>query len=114
MSPQPFCTWCFVAGDAVDGHVGQWGLVLLPYPRTRVPAYIDSDNTCTPTTLLRRYHLLLLAHPKFVEGDVDTGFIPKYQDDLTEPPVLPEKDNKVIKAAKRAAKRNAAKKAMAP
>lgn len=64
--------------------------------------------------MLCRYHLLLLAHPKFIEGDVDTGFIPKYQDDLTEPPVLPEKDNKVIKAAKRAAKRNAAKKAMVP
>ena len=72
--------------------------------------------TCslTSSTTFRRYHLLLLAHPKFVEGDVDTGFIPKYQDDLMEPPVLPEKDNKVIKAAKRAAKRNAAKKAMAP
>ncbi len=80
-------------------------------PQTCILTYAHSRTT---STLLCRYHLLLLAHPKFIEGDVDTGFIPKYQDDLTEPPVLPEKDNKVIKAAKRAAKRNAAKKAMVP
>ena len=49
----------------------------------------------------------------FIAGDVDTGFIPKHADELTEPPVLPEKDNKVIKAAKRAAKRAAKSKALA-
>ena len=57
-----------------------------------------------PTTIL--YHLLILDNADFIAGDVDTGFIPKHQDELAEPPVLPEKDNKVIKAAKRAAKRS--------
>ena len=36
-----------------------------------------------PTTL--PFHNLIMAHPKFQEGDVDTGFILKYGDDLTEP-----------------------------
>lgn len=36
-----------------------------------------------PTTL--PFHNLIMLHPKFQEGDVDTGFIVKYADDLTEP-----------------------------
>lgn len=36
-----------------------------------------------PTTL--PYHNLIMSHPKFQEGDVDTGFILKYAADLEEP-----------------------------
>jgi acetyl-CoA carboxylase biotin carboxylase subunit len=58
-----------------------------------------------PTTIA--YHLLLLDHPAFVAGDVDTGFIVKHGDDLKEPPPAPKKPNVVVEAAKRAAKRAA-------
>lgn len=36
--------------------------------------------TGVPTTT--PYHRLILSHPKFLEGDVDTGFIPKYGEEL--------------------------------
>jgi acetyl-CoA carboxylase biotin carboxylase subunit len=58
-----------------------------------------------PTTI--PYHLLILDNPSFVAGDVDTGFIVKHGDELTEPPPAPERRNVVIEAAKRAAKRAA-------
>eukprot|EP00889_Picochlorum_renovo_P000316 jgi/Picre1/27346/NNA_000315.t1 len=60
-----------------------------------------------PTTIL--YHLLILDNEDFIAGDVDTGFIPKHADELAEPPVLPQKKNKVVEAAKRAAKRSKSK-----
>ncbi|KAG1673300.1 hypothetical protein FOA52_002580 [Chlamydomonas sp. UWO 241] len=34
------------------------------------------------------YHQLLLTHPAFIAGDVDTGFIQKHGDELTTPPPL--------------------------
>ena len=37
-----------------------------------------------PTTI--GYHKLILASADFLKGDVDTGFIPKHQDELTVPP----------------------------
>jgi len=40
--------------------------------------------TGVPTT--GPFHKLILNHPAFRAGDVDTGFIPKYQDELTVPP----------------------------
>ena len=40
--------------------------------------------TGVPTT--GPFHKLILDHPAFRAGDVDTGFIPKYQDELTTPP----------------------------
>lgn len=40
--------------------------------------------TGVPTT--GPFHKLILNHPAFRSGDVDTGFIPKYQADLTTPP----------------------------
>lgn len=64
-----------------------------------------------PTTI--PYHLLLLDHPAFVSGDVDTGFIVKYADDLTEPPPMPKKSNVVLDAAKRSAAKRAKAKAIA-
>ncbi|KAI8472091.1 MAG: carbamoyl-phosphate synthase L chain, ATP binding domain-containing protein [Monoraphidium minutum] len=39
-----------------------------------------------PTTM--PFHKLILDHPAFRAGDVDTGFIPKYQDELTTPPPI--------------------------
>lgn len=53
-----------------------------------------------PSTL--PFHKLILEHPKFVEGDVDTGFIGKYSDDLVAPPppAVPKR-NFVAEAAKR-------------
>lgn len=37
-----------------------------------------------PTTTI--YHTLILEIEDFINGDVDTGFIPKHQADLSEPP----------------------------
>ena len=55
-----------------------------------------------PTTL--PFHKLIMLHPQFVEGVVDTGFIGKYGDELV-PAVLPEgavkKRNFVAEAAKK-------------
>jgi acetyl-CoA carboxylase, biotin carboxylase subunit len=63
------------------------------------------DETCivgVPTTL--PFHKLIMEHPKFVEGIVDTGFIAKHGDELTKPEedpnVLPKRDF-VAEAAKR-------------
>lgn len=56
-----------------------------------------------PTTL--PYHKLIMEHPKFVEGDVDTGFIVKYADDLIEPVVTSPKRNFVAEATKKKGKR---------
>lgn len=55
-----------------------------------------------PTTL--PYHNLIMNHPKFKEGDVDTGFIVKYADDLREPEVVENPNpmgNIVAQAAKK-------------
>lgn len=55
-----------------------------------------------PTTV--PYHLLILDNEAFVRGDVDTGFIVKHGDTLTEPP--PIKGLRIVEdAAKRAAAR---------
>ncbi|KDD75596.1 L chain of carbamoyl-phosphate synthase [Helicosporidium sp. ATCC 50920] len=51
-----------------------------------------------PTTA--PYHLLLLDHPAFVRGDVDTGFIAKYAEDLVPVPAK-KKRNAVVEAAKK-------------
>lgn len=56
-----------------------------------------------PTTL--PFHKLIMEHPKFVEGDVDTGFIVKYADDLVEPVVTSPKRNFVAEAGKKKGKR---------
>lgn len=57
-----------------------------------------------PTTL--PYHKLIMEHPKFVEGDVDTGFIVKHADDLHEPPENgAAKRNFVAEAGKKKSKR---------
>lgn len=41
---------------------------------------IDGVPTTSP------YHMLLLASEDFIAGNVDTGFIPKHQDELETPP----------------------------
>eukprot|EP00892_Ulva_mutabilis_P011262 jgi/Ulvmu1/8508/UM044_0042.1 len=57
-----------------------------------------------PTTL--PFHKLIMEHPKFVEGDVDTGFIVKYADDLVEPAEAgTPKRNFVAEAGKKKGKR---------
>jgi len=56
-----------------------------------------------PTTI--PYHLLILDTSAFKEGDVDTGFIVKHQDELVAQPINDKKNNFVVEAAKRAAKR---------
>lgn len=59
-----------------------------------------------PTTL--PYHDLIMSHPKFQEGDVDTGFILKYADDLIEPeePENPNPNSNIVaQAVKKKGKR---------
>ncbi|CAL8466877.1 g6413 [Coccomyxa elongata] len=56
-----------------------------------------------PTTTI--YHTMILQIDDFVNGIVDTGFIPKHQAELSEPPPPREGSNVVEKAAKRAHKR---------
>lgn len=43
--------------------------------------------TGVPTTA--PFHKLILNHHAFKAGDVDTGFIPKYQEELSTPPATP-------------------------
>lgn len=56
-----------------------------------------------PTTV--PYHLLILENEDFIAGNVDTGFIAKHGDSLTEPPRI-----KTLKVVEDAAKRAAARK----
>jgi acetyl-CoA carboxylase, biotin carboxylase subunit len=59
-----------------------------------------------PTTL--PFHKLIMNHPMFVAGTVDTGFIQKYADDLVAPeddPDQPKKHNFVADAARKRSKR---------
>jgi len=61
-----------------------------------------------PTTI--EYHKVLLDNPDFKAGDVDTGFIPKHQDELVAPAQPASEDprkNIVRNAAKKAAKKKA-------
>jgi acetyl-CoA carboxylase biotin carboxylase subunit len=61
-----------------------------------------------PTTI--EYHKVLLDNPDFKAGDVDTGFIPKHQDELVAPAQPADEDprkNIVRNAAKKAAKKKA-------
>jgi acetyl-CoA carboxylase, biotin carboxylase subunit len=44
--------------------------------------------TGVPTTA--PFHKLILNHHAFKAGDVDTGFIPKYQEELATPPATPK------------------------
>lgn len=41
---------------------------------------IDGVPTTSP------YHVLLLESEDFIDGNVDTGFIPNHQDELSTPP----------------------------
>ncbi|CAL5225674.1 g8537 [Coccomyxa viridis] len=57
-----------------------------------------------PTTT--QYHEMILEIEDFVNGNVDTGFIPKHADQLTDPPPPKTSGSNVVeKAAKRAHKR---------
>ena len=61
-----------------------------------------------PTTI--EYHKVLLDNPDFKAGNVDTGFIPKHQDELVAPNQPATEDprkNIVRNAAKKAAKKKA-------
>uniref|UniRef100_A0A7S2YU63 Biotin carboxylation domain-containing protein n=1 Tax=Chloropicon laureae TaxID=464258 RepID=A0A7S2YU63_9CHLO len=54
----------------------------------------DTVISGVPTTI--DYHKLILDHPQFKSGNVDTGFIPKYQEDLREPPTRAAEPRKTI------------------
>ena len=54
----------------------------------------DTVISGVPTTI--DYHKLILDHPEFNKGNVDTGFIPKYQDDLNNPPSVSKDPRKMI------------------
>lgn len=54
----------------------------------------DTIISGVPTTI--DYHKLILQHEQFRKGNVDTGFIPKYQDELSEPPRSSEEPRKNI------------------
>lgn len=50
---------------------------------------LDETVICgVPTTA--PFHKLILNHEAFKRGDVDTGFIPKYQEELRSPPPTPQ------------------------
>lgn len=61
--------------------------------------------TGVPTTA--GYHKLILNHEAFRRGDVDTGFIVKYANDLQTPPPAPKIRNYLseqLKARKKSSK----------
>jgi acetyl-CoA carboxylase, biotin carboxylase subunit len=98
--------------DSLLGKLIVWGEDRTAAINRMKRALSETVIAGVPTTIA--YHLLLLDHPAFVAGDVDTGFIVKYADDLTEPPPMPKKGNIVVEAAKRAStKRLKGHKAMA-
>jgi acetyl-CoA carboxylase, biotin carboxylase subunit len=49
-----------------------------------------------PTTL--PYHKLIMQHPKFVDGIVDTGFIAKHGDELVKPEEGPKDKRRTLVA----------------
>ena len=89
--------------DSLLGKLIVWGVDREAAISRMKRALGETVISGVPTTI--PYHLLILDHPAFVAGDVDTGFIVKYGDDLTEPPPQTKKSNVVIEAAKRAAER---------
>ena len=93
--------------DSLLGKLIVWGEDRSAAITRMKRALTETVISGVPTTIL--YHLLILDNEDFIAGDVDTGFIPKHADELTEPPVLPQKKNKVVEAAKRAAKRSKSK-----
>jgi len=92
--------------DSLLGKLIVWGVDRTAAISRMKRALGETVIAGVPTTI--PYHLLILDHPAFVKGDVDTGFIVKYGDDLTAPPPNQKKINVVVEAAKRAAKRKAA------
>ena len=54
----------------------------------------DTVISGVPTTI--DYHKLIMDHNEFKKGNVDTGFIPKYGDELSEPPKSNEEPRKKI------------------
>jgi len=93
--------------DSLLGKLIVWGEDRQAAITRMKRALTETVISGVPTTIL--YHLLILDNEDFIAGDVDTGFIPKHADELAEPPVLPQKKNKVVEAAKRAAKRSKSK-----
>jgi acetyl-CoA carboxylase biotin carboxylase subunit len=93
--------------DSLLGKLIVWGEDRTAAISRMKRALTETVISGVPTTI--PYHLLILDNQDFVAGDVDTGFIPKHADELSEPPAMPMKKNKVVEAAKRAAKRSKAK-----
>ena len=54
----------------------------------------DTIISGVPTTI--DYHKLILQHEQFRKGNVNTGFLPKYQDELSEPPRSSQEPRKNI------------------
>ena len=90
--------------DSLLGKLIVWGedrtAAITRMKRALRETVISGVPTTTP------YHLLILDTPDFIAGNVDTGFIPKHQDELQKPlETGPKELNIVERAAKRAAKR---------
>lgn len=59
-----------------------------PLPPVFLPSTLQPLLTppLLPNPLTGSFHKLILQHEAFKSGNVDTGFIPKYADELTTPP----------------------------
>lgn len=70
--------------DSLLGKLIVWGEDRERAINRMLRALDETVITGVPTT--GPFHKLILDHPAFRAGDVDTGFIPKHQDELTTPP----------------------------
>jgi biotin carboxylase len=74
--------------DSLLGKLIVWGEDRDQAIGRMLRALDETVITGVPTT--GPFHKLILNHPAFRAGDVDTGFIPKYQAELATPPPTPK------------------------
>lgn len=94
------------SGDAITIHYDPMIAKLIVHDRTRADAIRRMQAALEETVILGTttnlsFLRLLLAHPTFAAGEVDTGFIEAHLDDLTRPPAEPLLDIALIAAALR-------------
>lgn len=90
--------------DSLLGKLIVWGPDRLAAINRMKRCIDETIIVGVPTTL--PFHKLIMSHPKFVEGIVDTGFIVKYADDFTAPEEQAAgKRNFVADAARKRGKR---------
>lgn len=90
-------------GDAISIHYDPMIAKIIVYERTRAAAIARMDAALRETVLLGTTTNLeflrgLLNHPAFAVGEVDTGFIERYMDELL-PPLAPPPDAALIAVA---------------